>query len=154
VSLEGVGVIKAVYPVLWGAGQVIPGPLADRLGRKPLIVWGMITQWAGHAVIGLGLGRPFLAGVAGSVLLGIGTAMVYPALLAAVGDAAHPSWRATAVGVYRFWRDLGYATGALMSGVVAALLGLVWAVHAAGLLTLISGLVAWRLMRETRTAAG
>jgi MFS family permease len=150
VSLEGVGVIKAIYPIIWGAGQVITGPLADRLGRKPLIVWGMITQWMGHVVIGLGLGTPFPAGVTGSILLGVGTAMVYPALLAAVGDAAHPSWRATAVGVYRFWRDLGYAIGALMAGAVAALLGLTWAVHTAGLLTLISGLVAWRLMRETR----
>ena len=149
VSLEGVGIIKAVYPVIWGAGQVITGPLADRLGRKPLIVWGMITQAIAHVVIGFGLGTPFVAGVAGSVLLGAGTAMVYPALLAAVGDGAHPSWRATAVGVYRFWRDLGYAAGALMAGVVAGLLGLVWSVHVAGLLTLFSGLVAWRLMSET-----
>jgi MFS family permease len=149
VSLEGVGVIKAVYPVIWGVGQVITGPLADRVGRKPLIVWGMITQAAAHVVIGFGLGAPFLAGVAGSVLLGIGTAMVYPALLAAVGDGAHPAWRATSVGVYRFWRDLGYAIGALMAGVVAGLLGLVWSVHVAGLLTLLSGLVAWKLMKET-----
>lgn len=149
VSLEGVGIIKAVYPVIWGAGQVITGPLADRYGRKPLIVWGMITQAAGHLVIGLGLAAPFATGVFGSVLLGLGTAMVYPALLAAVGDAAHPSWRASSLGVYRFWRDLGYAIGALVAGVVAAILGLVWAVHVAGILTLISGLIAWRLMRET-----
>ena len=149
VSIEGVGIIKAVYPVIWGAGQVITGPLADRIGRKPLIVWGMITQAAGHLVIGLGLTAPFVSGVLGSVLLGLGTAMVYPALLAAVGDAAHPSWRASSLGVYRFWRDLGYAVGALMAGVVAAMLGLVWAVHVAGVLTLISGLLAWRLMRET-----
>jgi MFS family permease len=90
-----------------------------------------------------------VAGLAGSVLLGVGTAMVYPALLAAVGDAAHPSWRATSVGVYRFWRDLGYAVGALMAGIVAAMFGLVWAVHVAGLLTFISGVVAWALMHET-----
>jgi MFS family permease len=149
VSLEGVGMIKAVYPVIWGVGQVITGPLADRIGRKPLIVWGMVTQALGHAAIGFGLASPFAAGVVGSILLGIGTAMVYPALLAAVGDAAHPSWRATSVGVYRFWRDLGYAIGALLSGVVAGLWGLVWAVHAAGLLTFFSGLVAWMLMKET-----
>ena len=141
--------IKAIYPVIWGVGQVITGPLADRIGRKPLIVWGMITQALGHVVIGFGLANPFAAGLAGSALLGIGTAMVYPALLAAVGDAAHPSWRATSVGVYRFWRDLGYAIGALMAGLVAGLLGLVWSVHVAGLLTLVSGLVAWKLMRET-----
>lgn len=149
VSLEGVGVIKAIYPVIWGAGQVLTGPLADRVGRKPLIVWGMIMQALGHVVIGLGLAAPFAAGLAGSALLGVGTAMVYPALLAAVGDSAHPAWRATSVGVYRFWRDLGYAIGALISGVVAALLGLVWSVHVAGLLTLASGLLAAKLMKET-----
>jgi MFS family permease len=87
--------------------------------------------------------------VIGSVLLGLGTAMVYPALLAVVGDVAHPSWRATSLGVYRFWRDLGYAVGALMAGVVAAMFGLVWAVHVAGLLTALSGLVSWALMNET-----
>jgi MFS family permease len=149
VSLEGVGLIKAVYPVIWGAGQILTGSLADRVGRKPLIVWGMIVQAAGHAVIGLGLAAPLLAGLVGSVLLGLGTAMVYPALLAAVGDVAHPTWRATSVGVYRFWRDLGYAVGALMAGVVAAMFGLVWAVHVAGILTLLSGLLAWALMNET-----
>jgi MFS family permease len=149
VSLEGVGLIKAVYPVIWGAGQILTGSLADRVGRKPLIVWGMVVQAVGHAVIGFGLAAPMLAGLVGSALLGIGTAMVYPALLAAVGDVAHPTWRATSVGVYRFWRDLGYAVGALMAGVVAAMFGLVWAVHAAGILTLLSGLVAWALMNET-----
>ncbi len=149
VSLEGVGLIKAVYPVIWGAGQIVTGSLADRIGRKPLIVWGMLVQAAGHAVIGLGLAAPLLAGLVGSVLLGLGTAMVYPALLAAVGDVAHPAWRATSVGVYRFWRDLGYAVGALMAGVVAAFLGLVWAVHVAGILTALSGLLAWAQMSET-----
>ena len=149
VSLEGVGLIKAVYPAIWGAGQILTGSLADRVGRKPLIVWGMIVQTAGHAVVGMGLAAPLLAGLVGSVLLGLGTAMVYPALLAAVGDVAHPAWRATSVGVYRFWRDLGYAVGALMAGVVAAMFGLVWAVHVAGILTLLSGLLAWALMNET-----
>jgi MFS family permease len=149
VSLEGVGLIKAVYPVIWGAGQIVTGSLADRIGRKPLIVWGMLVQAAGHAVVGLGLAAPLLAGLVGSVLLGLGTAMVYPALLAAVGDVAHPTWRATSVGVYRFWRDLGYAVGALMAGVVAAVLGLVWAVHVAGILTALSGLLAWVQMNET-----
>jgi MFS family permease len=149
VALTEVGLIKAVYPVVWGAGQIVTGLVADRIGRKPLIVWGMVVQAIGHAVIGLGLAMPFLAGLIGSVLLGVGTAMVYPALLAAVGDVAHPAWRATSVGVYRFWRDLGYAAGALMAGIVAAMLGLVWAVHAAGLLTFLSGLVAWMFMSET-----
>jgi MFS family permease len=149
VGLEGIGWIKAVYPVVWGVGQIITGPLADKYGRKPLIVWGMIIQAIGHVTIGFGLSYPLMTGLAGSILLGIGTAMVYPALLAAVGDAAHPSWRATSVGVYRFWRDIGYAVGALMAGVVANMLGMVWAVHAAGLLTFCSGIIAWRMMKET-----
>ena len=149
VGLEGIGWIKAVYPVVWGLGMIITGPLADRIGRKPLIVWGMFIQAAGHLVIGLGKASPFESGMIGSVLLGIGTAMVYPALLAAVSDAAHPSWRASSVGVYRFWRDIGYAVGALMSGVIAGFLGLEWAVHAAGLLTFVSGLVVLFRMKET-----
>jgi MFS family permease len=149
VRLTEVGLIKAVYPIVWGAGQIVTGVLADRVGRKPLIVWGMMVQAIAHAVIGLGLAAPLPAGLIGSVLLGVGTAMVYPALLAAVGDDAHPALRATSVGVYRFWRDLGYAVGALMAGVVATIFGLVWAVHAAGLLTFLSGVVAWVFMTET-----
>lgn len=149
VGLEGIGLIKAIYPVIWGAGQVYTGFLADRFGRKPLIVAGMFIQALGLVVIGFGLAFPFTSGMIGSSLLGVGTAMVYPALLAVVGDKAHPAWRATSVGVYRFWRDIGYAVGALMAGVVANALGLVWSVHIAGLLTLASGLLAWKLMRET-----
>ena len=153
VALADIGLLKAVYPVVWGAGQVLTGPLSDRFGRKPLIVAGMVVQAGGHAVIGLGLARPFAAGMVGSLLLGVGTAMVYPALLAAVGDRAHPAWRASSVGVYRFWRDLGYAVGALGAGAVAGFAGLTWAVHAAGLLTLGSGLLAWRTMDETLVRA-
>ena len=149
ITLEGVGLIKAVYPIVWGLGQILTGALADRVGRKPLIVWGMLVQAAGHAVIGFGLAVPMVAGLVGSTLLGIGTALVYPALLAAVGDVAHPAWRATSVGVYRFWRDLGYAVGALMAGTIAAMFGLVWAVHVAGLLTFLSGLLTWAVMNET-----
>ncbi len=102
-----------------------------------------------HLVIGLGGSNPFESGMIGSVLLGTGTAMVYPALLAAVSDAAHPSWRASSVGVYRFWRDIGYAVGALMSGIIAGFVGLEWAVHAAGFLTFFSGIVVWLNMKET-----
>jgi MFS family permease len=153
VSLEGVGWIKAIYPVVWGVGQIITGPLADRIGRKPLIVWGMIIQALGHLVIGIELFSPLTAGLSGSVLLGIGTAMVYPSMLAAVSDAAHPSWRASSLGVYRFWRDIGYAVGALMAGIVASLLGMVWAVHVAGILTFLSGIVVWGRMKETMKKA-
>ncbi|WP_291942187.1 MFS transporter [Chitinophaga sp.] len=149
VGLEGVGWIKAVYPVVWGVGQIITGPLADRIGRKPLIVWGMFVQVLGHIVIGLEFFSPLTSGLVGSVFLGMGTAMVYPALLAAVSDAAHPSWRASSLGVYRFWRDIGYAVGALMAGIVAHFLGLIWAVHIAGFVTFLSGVVVWIRMKET-----
>lgn len=152
VGLADIGLIKAIYPLIWGVGQLVTGHLSDRFGRKPFIVWGMVIQAVGHAVIGLGLARPLAAGIAGSALLGIGTAMVYPALLAAVGDRAHPSWRATSVGVYRWWRDIGFAVGALMAGTVAGFAGLVASVHVAGVLTLLSGIVAWRMMRETAQA--
>ncbi|CAN5598496.1 MFS transporter [soil metagenome] len=149
VGLEGIGWIKAIYPLVWGVGMVFTGPLADRFGRKPLIVYGMFVQALGHLIIGLGTAWPFESGMAGSVLLGIGTAMVYPALLAAVSDAAHPSWRASSVGIYRFWRDMGYAVGALLAGIIAGFFGLEWAVHIAGLLTFFSGLVVLWNMKET-----
>jgi MFS family permease len=149
VGVAHIGLLKAVYPIIWGFGQIITGPLSDRVGRKPLIVSGMMVQAVGLTVIGLGLAQPFVAGVIGSALLGIGTALVYPALLAAIGDAAQPTWRATAVGVYRTWRDLGYALGALMAGLVAQALSLAWALHIAAALTCAAGVVAWRTMDET-----
>ncbi|WP_164121937.1 MFS transporter [Sphingobacterium sp. xlx-130] len=149
VGLEGVGWIKAVYPVVWGVGQIVTGPLADKIGRKPLIVWGMFVQVLGHVVIGFEWFEPLISGLIGSVLLGIGTAMVYPALLAAVSDTAHPIWRASSLGVYRFWRDMGYAIGALMAGIVGSFFGLEWAVHIAGIITFISGLIVWIRMKET-----
>jgi MFS family permease len=148
-GLAEIGLLKAVYPIIWGLGQIGTGPLADRIGRKPLIVSGMFVQSGGLAVIGFGTHRPFATGLIGSVLLGAGTAMVYPALLAAVGDRAHPTWRATSIGVYRTWRDLGYAIGAFMAGLVAGALELVWAVHVATAVTFAAGLVAWRAMTET-----
>lgn len=151
VRLEGVGWIKAVYPVVWGVGQIVTGPLADKVGRKPLIVWGMFVQVSGHIVIGFEWFEPLTSGLTGSVLLGIGTAMVYPALLAAVSDTAHPAWRASSLGVYRFWRDMGYAVGALMAGIAGSFLGLEWAVHIAGIITLISGIIVWIKMKETTT---
>lgn len=149
VGLEGVGWIKAIYPIVWGVGQIITGPLADKIGRKPLIVWGMFVQVAGHLIIGLEIFAPITSGMTGSILLGAGTAMVYPALLAAVSDTAHASWRATSLGVYRFWRDMGYAVGALMAGIVSNYFGLLWAVHFAGFITFVSGVVVWLRMEET-----
>ncbi|MEC4114837.1 MFS transporter [Myroides pelagicus] len=150
VSLEGIGWIKAIYPIVWGAGQIITGPLADRIGRKPLIVWGMFVQVLGHLIIGSQWLEPLTAGLIGSILLGLGTAMVYPALLAGVSDVANPLWRASSLGVYRFWRDMGYAIGALMAGIVANALSLTWAIHLAGLITFISGIIVWINMSETK----
>ena len=112
--LDAIGVLAALYPATWSVGQIVTGGLSDRIGRKPLIVWGMWLQAIGVALVAASTAVWGFASAA--VLLGIGTAMVYPALLAAVGDVAHPSWRASAVGVYRLWRDLGYAIGAVIAG--------------------------------------
>lgn len=156
VSLEGIGIIKAVYPVTWGIGQLLTGYLSDRWGRKGLIVWGMWLQALALLAIGGGIGAspfsPLAIGVAGSLVLGAGTAMVYPALLAAVSDVAHPAWRARSLSVYRFWRDLGYAIGALAAGLIADTFGLRWAIVAVGMLTFCSGTIAQRTMRETRVS--
>src|SRR5207248_10666935 len=129
---------------------IVSGPLSDHWGRKSLIVWGMWTQALAHPLIALGARLdPWTTGLGGAVLLGLGTAMVYPSLLAAIGDVAHPTWRARSLSVYRFWRDLGYAVGALIAGLIANLFGLACAIHGAGLLTFASGIFAWILIRET-----
>lgn len=155
VDLERIGVLAAIYPAVWGIAQIFTGALSDRLGRKWLIAAGMWLQAAGIAVTALA--ATFTGFASGAVLLGLGTAMVYPTLLAAIGDVAHPSWRASAVGVYRWWRDLGYAVGALLAGVTADLFGLSAAVWLVALLTFVSGLVVAIRMSETlaaHTAAG
>ena len=141
-----IGLVKAVYPVVWGMFQLGTGPLSDRLGRRGLIAWGMIVQAAG---IWLTVLVPdYGAWLAGAALQGLGTAMVYPTLLAAITDHAHPTWRASSLGVYRFWRDLGYAVGALLAGIVADLLGFATAIHLVAALTLGSGLVVAGMMRH------
>src|SRR5712664_3449247 len=146
-GVASIGVVKAVYPMVWGVLQVATGPLSDRVGRKELIAGGMIVQAVG---IWLTVLAPaYAAWLLGAGLQGLGTAMVYPTLLAAITDHAHPTWRATSLGVYRFWRDLGYAVGALLSGVVADLFGLEAAIHLVAALTLASGLVVARLMGTT-----
>jgi MFS family permease len=146
-SLEQVGTLAAIYPAVWGFGQLFTGAWSDRVGRKWLIVSGMWVQAAGIGVVLLASG--FAGFAAGAAMLGAGTAMVYPTLLAAIGDVAHPSWRASSVGVYRFWRDLGYAIGALLAGLIADALGLPAAMWVVAALTLFSGLVVALRMNET-----
>jgi MFS family permease len=146
-----IGVLAAAYPAVWGAGQLLTGPLSDRLGRKGLIVAGMWLQAAALALVAAT--RGFAPWLAGAILLGVGTAMVYPTLLAAVGDVAHPRWRASAVGVYRLWRDGGFALGALLAGLVADLAGLAVAVWTVAGLTGLSGLVVAARMYETHPRA-
>jgi MFS family permease len=147
-----VGVLAALYPAVWGLGQLVTGPLSDRLGRKPLITAGMLLQ--ALALAGTAMAGSFLPWAASAILLGVGTAMVYPTLLAAISDVAHPSWRATAVGVYRLWRDTGFAVGALLAGLVADLAGLAAAVWVVAALTAASGLVVAGRMYETHRPAG
>ena len=149
-AVDDIGIIKAVYPITWSLGQLGTGALSDRAGRRPLILSGMILQALALGVIAFGMPSAYMSGVAGAVLLGLGTAMVYPALLAAAADISPAARRATTLGWYRFWRDLGYPAGALLAGVVGASFGLVWAVYLAGLLTLASGVVAAWSMRNTR----
>jgi len=141
-SVGTVAVLAALYPAVWCVGQLVTGAWSDRVGRKPLIVAGMVIQGLALALIATTTG--FGPWAVGAVLIGAGTALVYPTLIAAVGDVAHPTWRATAVGVYRLWRDCGYVVGALLGGVVADALDLRAAVWAVGVLSLGSGLVVAR----------
>lgn len=147
-SVERIGVLKAVYPIVWGALQVVTGPLSDRWGRKGLIVAGMWVQAAGLFMTAAS--GTFVWWFVASVLLGLGTAMVYPSLIAAVSDASHPTWRARSLSVYRFWRDLGYAIGALSAGLIADRFGFVAAIVAVGALTFLSGAIVAVAMHEHR----
>jgi MFS family permease len=142
-----IGILAAIYPGVWGIGQLLTGSWSDRIGRKRLIVAGLFVQAAGIAVIALT--TTFSSWATAAVILGAGTALVYPTLLAAVGDQAHPAWRATSLGVYRFWRDAGFAVGAIVTGIVADLTnprGAIWLV--AGITTL-SGVVVAKRMAES-----
>ncbi|NHW48577.1 MFS transporter [Paenarthrobacter sp. MSM-2-10-13] len=144
-NLNQIGILAAVYPAVWGAGQLFTGAASDRWGRKWFIVAGMIVQAAGLALVAAS--RSFGPWLIASVLLGLGTAMVYPALLAAIGDVANPTWRARSVGIYRLWRDGGFAVGALLSGLLADLYGIPSAIATVAALTAASGLVVAVRMR-------
>jgi MFS family permease len=150
-SLGQIGTLAAIYPATWGIAQLFTGAYSDRVGRKWLIASGMWVQAFGIVLVVLSGG--FTGFAAGATLLGVGTAMVYPTLLAAIGDVAHPSWRASSVGVYRLWRDLGYAVGALLAGITADAFGLPAAMGFVAALTFASGLVVAIRMKETKPAA-
>ena len=155
-GVERIGILKAIYPATWGILQIATGSLSDRWGRKGLIVAGMWVQAAGLFVTAA-TGR-FEWWLLGSLLLGLGTAMVYPSLIAAVSDASHPTWRARSLSVYRFWRDLGYAIGALSAGLIADRFGFSSAIASIAALTFLSGALYWWLggesdSRNDRTAA-
>jgi MFS family permease len=147
-SVGRIGVLAALYPAVWGLGQLGTGALSDRIGRKWLIVGGMLTQAAALGIVAASDG--FTAWVIGAILLGAGTAMVYPTLLAVIGDVPHPAWRARSVGIYRLWRDGGFAVGAILSGVVADLWGVRAAVWTVAALTAASGVLVALRMYETR----
>ena len=146
-GLDRIGILAAIYPATWGVVQLATGALSDRVGRKWLIASGMWVQAVGISVVILS--RAFSGFATGAALLGIGTAMVYPTLLAGIGDVALPAWRASSVGVYRFWRDLGYALGALVAGGTADLLGLAGAMWVVAAITFASGVVVAVRMSET-----
>jgi MFS family permease len=146
-TLEQIGTLAAIYPATWGLAQLGTGALSDRIGRKWLIALGMWIQAAGLVVIATAAN--FVAFGGGGVLLGLGTAMVYPTLLATIGDVAAPSWRSSAVGAYRLWRDLGYVLGALVAGFAADAFGFAGAIWLVAALTGISGVVVAIRLRET-----
>jgi MFS family permease len=146
-SVARIGLLAAIYPAIWGLGQLVTGGLSDRWGRKWLIASGMATQAVAIGAIAATTG--FVPWLIGAALLGVGTAMVYPTLLAAIGDVAHPAWRARAVGVYRLWRDGGFAVGAILAGVLADRFGVTTAIWAVAALTGLSGLVVAVRMYET-----
>ncbi len=145
-SLKTIGVLTAVYPAFWGAGQLVTGKLSDRLGRKPLLFWGMLLQ--GFTLIGLVFGNTFWQYFLLASLLGIGTAMVYPTFLAAIADNTHPQQRAHSIGVFRLWRDSGYAFGAILTGLLADAFTLIIPIMAIGVLSALSGMIIGIRMRE------
>ena len=144
-STAQIGVVAAVYPVTWAVGQLLTGALSDRIGRRIPIAVGMWVQACG--LLGFASTRGLRAGVTFAVVLGLGTALTYPALLAGVGDLAAPVWRAAAIGVYRTWRDAGYVFGAVAAGVFADLFDIRIALGVVATFTALSGLDAWSHLR-------
>ena len=146
-GLGEIGLLAAVYPAVWGFMQLATGAASDMVGRKPLIAAGMVLQASALAAL-VPLGG-FLPWVVAMAVLGFGTALVYPTLLAVVSDVVPPDHRASATGVYRFWRDTGYVFGALLAGTISDRLGMGWAIEVVAALTLASGIVVLVRLPET-----
>jgi MFS family permease len=147
-NVNEIGVLKALHPAVWGILQLGTGTLSDKIGRKSLIYTGMIIQAAGIWIVIFA--NSMLGWIIGMSLLGVGTAFVYPTLLAAISDVAHPKWRATSLGVYRFWRDLGFVFGAVGIGFLADLFGASLAINFVAWIALASGVFVFVFMRETK----
>ncbi len=141
-SVSEIGIVAGVYPAVWGLGQTGTGAWSDRVGRKPLIVWGMLFQGLALAVLAVSGGAVPVV-IAAAVILGAGTALVYPTLIAAISDHVAPVARAPAIGVYRFWRDMGYVAGGLIAGVAADVISFAGAIALVAALTTLSGLWVW-----------
>lgn len=150
-GLEEIGKIAALYPLVWGLGQLFTGKMADHLSKKGMLFWGMLMQ--GFALLLMIFADSFFHFAALAAGLGIGTAVVYPTFLAAIADYAHPRQRAESIGVFRLWRDLGYAIGALLTGILADSLGINWAVGAIGFLTIVSSIIILARMESGNQAS-
>lgn len=138
-DLNEIGIIVAIYPAIWGIGQLFTGSLADKFCKKNLLFWGMLLQ--GVALVAMLWANTFGLFAALSSVLGIGTAIVYPTFLAAVSDYTHPQERPKSIGIFRLWRDLGYAIGAILTGLIADKYGLSAPILLIGLLTVLSALI-------------
>ncbi|MDQ4012817.1 MAG: MFS transporter [Thermoproteota archaeon] len=149
ISINDIGFLKALHPGVWGVLQLVTGSLSDKVGRKILIYPGMIVQGIGIWIVLLSV-NSFIGNIVGMSFLGIGTALVYPTLLAAISDTAHPKWRATSLGVYRFWRDLGFVFGAIGVGFIADLSTNIIAIQLVAWIAVASGIFVLLVMKETR----
>jgi MFS family permease len=149
-SLERTAVLVALYPAVWGGAQLLTGALSDRVGRRRLMTAGMFMQ--GVALIAVGAAQSWGYWLTAMIALGLGTALVYPTFLSAVSDHSQPSWRATAIGAYRWWRDLGYVVGAILVGVLADRFGIAASVELVGVVTILSGLIVATTYREAAAA--
>jgi len=145
---EHIGIITAIYPTVWGIGQLFTGRMSDHLSKKGMLFWGMLLQ--GVAIIGLPFTDDFLLLSLISGFLGLGTALVYPTFLATIAEATSPKQRAESIGTFRLWRDLGYAFGAMISGITADLFGIEWAIFLIAALTIFSAGVIQVRMTKTK----